>query len=421
MGVDYTGGWDVVAATSFANITKLLTYAYQQNVTPHSGNGSFPVPLGPVTITATVNAQVGAWSMTGGSGQNVVIQVPFTGGSATIGTKTYQLAGVGLSVTVLLRFVRSTVSGGSDYQLMLVVTDPSAIVAATLTSPPPNMTPDEQSALQITLTNLLKSSLGGQGVALANLNLAQVAQQYPWLIPNNGIDYAAGSNSASPGDGQLGLLLATVSAPPGTPPTLVAGVIPQGCSGALIVSNKIFTQQFLAPAFASSLNVGTNQLTYMSSNPMIAALVGNASAGGGTITSAQAYANNNIVSLQMSGNASPMSGVSVNFTINATYGLTLSGPPNAPVLSFSRISQNENHSTDIAWWVWLIAGITGGVIGAAVVAIIQQVVNSAAGSSLGGALPSGFAQQIAWPFGGTVNITQANLPLPLQLGGTLTS
>lgn len=154
---------------------------------------------------------------------------------------------------------------------------------------------------------------------------------------------------------------------------------------------------------------------------MIAALVGNASAGGGTITSAQAYANNNIVSLQMSGNASPMSGVSVNFTINATYGLTLSGPPNAPVLSFSRISQNENHSTDIAWWVWLIAGITGGVIGAAVVAIIQQVVNSAAGSSLGGALPSGFAQQIAWPFGGTVNITQANLPLPLQLGGTLTS
>ena len=59
------------------------------------------------------------------------------------------------------------------------------------------------------------------------------------------------------------------------------------------------------------------------------------------------------------------------------------------------------------------------LIGAAVVAIIQAVVNNSAGNSLSGVLPASFANTVAWPFSGTVTITQANLPLPLQLGGTV--
>jgi hypothetical protein len=420
MGIDYSNGWDVVVATSFDKVNALLAYAYQQNVLPRSGSGQFPVPVGTVTVNANVNGSVGAWTMTGGTGQNVILDVPFTGGTSVIGGQTFQLSGVILEVTVLLRFVKSTLGGGSsEYQLMLNMTDPSAIVAVGLKNPPPNLTSDDRTALTIALRSLLQTSLAGAGLAIAKLDLSEIPASYPWLIPRQGIDYAASSTGA--GTGALGVLLATVHPPPGVPPTLVAGTLPAGCNGALIISNSIFTQQLLAPALASSLGVSTNQLVYGGANPMTISLQGSASVKGASINFAQATANDNAVSLTMRGSASPMSGVDVNFTINATYALVLGGTRSNPTLSFERTSQNESHSTDIAWWVYLVSGLTGGAIGLAVVAIIQAVVNNSAGATLGGTLPSGFASGFAWPFGGAVAITQAQLPTPLQLGGNVTA
>lgn len=419
MGVDYTNGWDVCIATSFDNVSKLLAYAYDRNVTPHQGSGQFSVPLGPVTVTAQVtDATVGAWSMAGGTGQNVVISIPFTGGSAQIGTKTYVLSGDVLQVTVLLRFVKSTVGGGgAEYQLNINLTDPSAIVAVNLLNTPPNLTADEKSALTITLQNLLESSLAGSGVTVATVNLSQYAATYPWLVPTGGVDYAAATDSSAAGGGTLALLLATINPVPGTPPTLQSGTIPSGSNGALIISNQIFTQQFLAPAFASSINVPTSQLSYGGRNPMV--ISGSGSASGASV-SGQASAKNGQVALALNGSKSPMSGVSVDFTINAAYAVALGGTAQNPVLSFTRTSQSENHSTDIAWWVYLASGLSGGAIGLMVVAMIQAIVNSTAGSSLSSALPAGFASTIAWPFSGTVNLNQAFLPLPLQLGGNVT-
>jgi hypothetical protein len=418
MGTDYTNGWDVCVATSFKNVNTILAYAYNHNVLPQKGSGQFPVPLGLVTVTADVTASVAPWTMTGGTGQNVVLNVPFTSGTAAIGTKTYALAGVSLKVTVLLRFIKSTLSSGAaGYKLVLNLTDPSAVVAVSLVNPPPNMTSDEQAALTVALRNLLQTALAGKGLSVAEVDLSQVAGSYPWLIPSRGIDYAAGSNSA--GAGALGVLLATINPPPAVPPTLVAGTLPSGCDGALILSNQIFTQQFLAPAFASSLNVPTSRLTYGGANPMTAMLSGSASVSGATINQAQASVSNGGVALSLQGGKSPFDGVSVSFSINATYALSLGGTPQNPVLSFTRTSQSENHSTDIAWWVYLVSGLTGGAIAIAVVALIQAVINDAAGTTLSGTLPSGFTNSIAWPFSGTVAITQALLPTPLQLGGVV--
>jgi hypothetical protein len=69
--------------------------------------------------------------------------------------------------------------------------------------------------------------------------------------------------------------------------------------------------------------------------------------------------------------------------------------------------------------VYVVSGLTGGAIGLMVVAIIQAVVNNSAGSSLSGTLPAGFTKAISWPFAGTVQINQAFLPTPLQLGGSV--
>jgi hypothetical protein len=417
MGVDYSNGWDVCMATSFGNVSAILAHAYQTGIIPHQGSGRFQVPLGVATVTADVTATAGPWTMTGGSGQNVVLGVPFTGGTAVIGTKTFALASVVLQVTVLLRFVKSTLSGGgTGYELRINLTDPAAIVKVDLLHPPPNMTKDEQEALANVLRNLLQTSLAGS-FPVATVDLSQVATSYPWIIPSQGIDYAASSNSGSPGDGALAVLLATVNPRPGTPPALVAGTIPSGCDSALVISNQIFTQQFLAPAIAPSLNVPVSRLTYGGKNPMTVLLTGSTSVSGSTITGCQATVSNGQVTLALQGNKDPFPGVSVSFTINATYGLTLGGTAREPVLSFTRTSQSENHSTSIEWWVYVVSGLTGGAIAVAVVAAIQAVINSVAGSSLGDALPISFSKTIAWPFSGTISITKALLPLPLQFGG----
>lgn len=422
MGVDYANGWDAVIASGFADINRLLGAAYQNNVTPHSGSGSFEVTVGPASVPATISATIGPWTAVGGSGQNVVFSVPLTGGSAQIGSKGCQLQGVVLQVQVLLRFVRSTVTGGgTEYQLTLNITDPAAIVSFAIQNPPANFTSEEVQALNVTCQNMLASAATGGSLVIATLDLSTIASQFPWLMPTQGLAYAASSNSATPGDGQLALLIASVNPPPGGPTTLMAGTIPSGSDAALVISNALFCTQFLIPALASSVGAGVGQFSLQGSNPATVVMSGQGSAGGGTITSCTAVANNNSIALQIQGNASPMSGVSVDFTINATYAVALTGTASNPTLTFQETSKNENHSTSIAWWVYVVSGLSGGAIGIVVATLIQQIVNSSAGASLSGALPASFVHSFSWPFAGTVNLNQATLPTPLVLGGQVAS
>jgi hypothetical protein len=165
------------------------------------------------------------------------------------------------------------------------------------------------------------------------------------------------------------------------------------------------------------LNVPVTRMSYSGLNPTSVVLNGETGVGGGTITTATAVANNDKITIHLKGHGSPMSGVDVDFTVDAEYGLVLGGSAANPTITFQRVSENESHSTDIAWWVWLISGLSGGAVGIAVAALIGQIVNNLAGSSLRGTMPASFATAIAWPFSGTVVITKALLPTPLQLGG----
>lgn len=422
MGVDYTSGWDVLIATAFDNVNSLLDDAYQSGLIPSSGSGSFPVqPLPDVTITVVIaSATVAPWTMSGGTGQNVVINVPFTGGTATIGADVYPLDGVTLQVTANLEFVQSTLSGGTEYQLNLNLSNSSAIVGVKLQVPSSlNVTSENLTALQESLQLLLQQTLAGSGYPVATIDSSTIPAGDSWLVPTQGMEYAAATDSSLPGGGALAVVLATIN-PPGPQPALVPDTIPSGCDSALIISNEIFTQQFLAPSFASSLNVSTGQITYGGNDPMTATLSGTASVAGAAITSATATANNDSIAISLTGNASPTSGVTVNFTISASYGITLGGTASNPVITFTQNSLSESYSTDIAWWVYLVSGLTLGLIGTMVVAAIQAVVNNAAGTSLSNALPPGFSTSFAWPFSGSVAITTAELPLPLQLGGVAT-
>jgi hypothetical protein len=300
--------------------------------------------------------------------------------------------------------------------LMLNFTDPGAFVSLNFEKPPPNFTAREVEVLAIALRNLLEKNVAKQGIAIANLNLSSIAANYPWLMPNHGISYAASSNSASSG-GQLAILIASIDPPPRTPTMLQSGAIPAGCDAALILSNMIFSKYFLAPPFAASLNVPVTRMSYSGLNPTTVVLNGQTGVSSGTITTATAVANNDTIAIHLKGNGSPMRGVDVNFTVDAVYRLVLGGSAANPTITFQRVSENESHSTDIAWWVWMVSGLTGGAIGIAVAALIGQIVNKITGSSLQGTMPAAFVTAIAWPFSGTIVITKALLPTSLQLGG----
>jgi hypothetical protein len=150
---------------------------------------------------------------------------------------------------------------------MLTITDPHAIVSVAIKNPPSQFTPNDISALADTLRQLLVSATVGEGIAIANLDLSRIASNFPWLMPTRGLDYAAGSNSAAPSDGQLGILIASLDPPPGTPSTLMNGIIPAGCDAVLVLSNMVFSKVFLAPPFAASINVSPAQLSYRGVNP----------------------------------------------------------------------------------------------------------------------------------------------------------
>lgn len=94
MGVDYMNGWDAMVATSQANVNSALQLAYNDNLLPHSvGPVSFTIPVFGYNIPASVTAQLSAWQLSGGSGKNVVISIPFGTGTLTVGNTSYPTAG----------------------------------------------------------------------------------------------------------------------------------------------------------------------------------------------------------------------------------------------------------------------------------------------------------------------------------------
>jgi hypothetical protein len=439
MGVDYMNGWDAMIATSQANVNQAMVLAYNAGLLPKEASASFSFQVFGITINASIDAQLGAWSFAGGSGKNVIVSIPFTGGTATIGQSSYPLTGVVLQVTCLLSYIKSPiqpVGGGTNYTIQVDFLSPDAIVAVQVQNPPAGLDP---SSIDIVLLNFLKNALGGHTYDIATVSLGSLSTDYPYLVPSL-FEYAVDTNSVDPSSTIFGVQMLTVNTVPGNQ-DIVPGTVPSGspaCDSAALVSNQLFAQKLLLPGIASALNVQPSQLstTNMGGSWCI---INNGnitldSSHSPVITSLNASVDNNALNLTIIGNVEASPGITVDFTLMATYGMQVTTSGTTQSINLVQISQNVNHTVSVATWVIVTAGVLAALVAAVmgplvgllvagvealIIYIIATVANNKAGQILSNSLPAKVSANVTWNNMQLFTVQQALMPTPLQLGGTI--
>jgi hypothetical protein len=431
-------GWDAMVASSQANVNRGMVLAYNAGLLPKDIKTSFSFEVFGVTIDAKVDGQLGAWSFAGGSGKNVIVSIPFNSGTLTLGTKTYPLNGVVLQVTCLLSYIKSPIqpAGGTDYTLQINFAAPDAIVAVQVLNPPPGL---DQSSLDIVLLNFLKKALGGHTYDLATVNLGEVQADYPYLMPTL-FEYAVDTNSVSPDSTIFGVQMLTVNKTPGNQ-AIVPGTVPIGtpaCDSAVLVSNQLFVQKVLLPGIATSLKVPNSKLTTRYAGGSWSIINnGNITLDAShspVLTSLVAAVDNSLLRIDLIGSVEASPGITIDFTINATYSLSLSEAGGVQSLNLVKVTQNTNHTVTVATWVIitasvlaaLVMAVLGPIVGllvagieALIIYLVATLANNAAGEILSDSMPAVVSGNVKWSYLNVFTIKQALMPTPLQLGGVM--
>ncbi|HLG60456.1 MAG TPA: TULIP family P47-like protein [Ktedonosporobacter sp.] len=439
MSNDYMNGWDTMVATSQANVNKALVLAYNDDKLPHHATGAFTIKMFGMEFPAYIDADLGPWNLAGGSGKLVIVEIPFTGGTMTIGNITYPLAGVLLDVTCLLTEIKSPIEhedGSSDYIFQINFVSPDAIQAVQVKNPPPGI---DQNTIDIVLLNFLKETLGGNTYDIATVNLNGAQQDYAYIIPTL-CEYAIDTNTADPNSSVFGFQMLTINTVPGNQ-DIARGTIPVGtptCDSAVLLSNQIFVQYILMPGIVSSLGVSADHLmpVYNAGSWQV---VNN-----GDITlnmdynpvlsSFNAVINNNLLDISLTGHVEASPGITINFNATATYQLQLTNSGTTQTLDLVQVSHDSSTSVDVATWVYittaglaalmtLVMGpIAGGLVAAVealIVYIVATVANNKAGELLANSLPLTISSNVTWTYMEVFTIEQALMPMPLQLGGII--
>lgn len=439
MGVDFLNGWDAMVATSQANVNQGLLLAYQDGLLPKHADAQFTLEFFGVKIPASVSGELGAWTFAGGSGKNVVVGIPFTGGSATVGQLSYPLAGVVLQVTTLLTYIKSPVrpSGGTDYTITVDFTSPDAIVAVNVLNPPPNIPITD---IEIILLNYLKNALGGHTYDIATVSLAYVEENYPYLVPTL-FEYAVDTNSADPNSSIFGVQMLTVNTAPGNQ-DIVPGTVPGGtpaCDSAALLSNQLFAQKLILPGLAGGIKVDESQLTthYVGGAWTV---INNGDitldqSHSPVLTSVVASVDDNALTVSLVGNVEASPGITIDFTVQATYALQVSTDGSTQTLNL--VQQGDpivNHTVHVATWVIIVASalaalvvaVMGPIVGlilagieALIIFLVTKIAGDQAGKLLNSSIPATVSANVNWTYLQDFTIQQALMPTPLQLGGTI--
>jgi hypothetical protein len=439
MGVDYMNGWDAMVVSSQANVNQAMVLAYNAGLLPKDVDVDFSFEVFGIPVNAHVKGQLGAWTFAGGSGKNVIVSIPFLSGTLTIGTQNYPLRGVVLRVTSLLSYIKSPIQpvGGTSYTIQVNFAAKEAIVAVTVLNPPPGV---DVTNLEIVLMNFLKKALTGHTYDLATVDLGSIQKDYPYLVPTL-FEYAVDTNSQDPNSSIFGVQMLTVNTTPGNQ-ALVPGTVPTGapaCDSAALVSNQILVQQLLLPGVATAIGVDAKNLT--------SRLVGGSwsiinkgditlsSEKNPVLSSLNAWVDNDLVKIDLVGSVEASAGITVSFTVNASYKMKLTtSDKGVQKLDLVQVSSTNNHTVHVATWVIITASVLAALvmmvlgpviallvagIEALIIYLIANIANNKVGELLSTSLPATVASKVSWSSLNLFTIKQALLPTPLQLGGIM--
>lgn len=247
-------GWDLVASTRQHVINGTLKAAHNNDLLPKVAKFSAPIDL---MGTVEVDAQLGAPTVAaqkGNQGQGsylMELNIPITGGSLKANGTTIDISGYTLSVVSSLAQIASTLQpesgGGTNYDFCVDFLDPQAVYNV-------DGKDDEGigtlSVLTVALTKYLQEQLPGS-YKVATVNLDKSSQKFPYLVPKSA-RYTYLLDEQNPDNSTFYVMMLTTGTEDGYS-EFSPSLLPAGQSLMTSVSNRLFMEQMVFPAFKESI------------------------------------------------------------------------------------------------------------------------------------------------------------------------
>lgn len=271
-----TYGWDTVNCVKLPIVNEVLAQSKQ-----------YPASLS-ATINSkeqwTISANFGAWQIApGGSGSILMMKLPLTSASMTVGTDTLSISDGWVLISLKLRYVPQANSKAQEINPLDVEQliadavarspdDPAVVVQAVgygSAQPSESM----KSLFRFAMAELLTNNLDKftHVFAVVNLNQRATSPQFYWMKPTyTSYAYFQGIDDDN---SYFAVLNQTENrSPAGLSNQIAAAAIPDGANASILVSNQLFMQQFVMPGMPRAFPKADSQtFAYANNNQVIEA------------------------------------------------------------------------------------------------------------------------------------------------------
>ena len=416
MGTNFAKGWDLVVCVTSVVVNKMIGKAYDAFKLPRKFDADLSITLFGQAVHRRMKGTFAAMALTGGTGADIRISLPVISGTIT-GENGYSadISGVTAQVTVRLTLIKSPAqtTDGINYDYLIDFTSADAIVAFEVSGLKPDLS-GQKTEIEVVMAQYLRTQTADKSFKVATINLGATRTTYPFLAPCS----CAYAYLDTGGDRGLFGIGAHTNAPrPEPAPSTLqieAGMVPDGASAGVTISNPILMRFFVIPAVATAFSTSRSNFS-CSGDPASVGLAHHFDLDAKyhpTMTHFSSSVDSGMLDFQNTFHATPSKGIEVKMEIHARYSLTISGNPGSRSVGVHNKLWKVKKDVDLAWWVKLLAGP---IVSAIIAAIVKAATPTpkASSFSLGQITPN-------LPFGEYLDIQGASLPTPLLLEGAIT-
>lgn len=389
-------GWDAVLTIGFTAVNETFANALENGLIPGTGQRNYTFAAGSEQTEVVVTAKIGAWRILEARGPKITVAFILTGGSLSYADQHVDLTRLDYKVTVPLKLEEMKTSAGSNYTLTLDFADKNTVAVPNMNAISDQVPRSDLIGLNAVLTDFFFDALSGGEVDLVRLDAPVWSQGRKWLAPKSA---ACSSVTRSAREGALGLLLATVSAPPRGAPELPDKCLDDqgGCS--LSLSNELFTKHYIAPAFAKTLGIPVKDLNARPGRPWTLEPGGPVVLENATISRAKAMVSKGLLRINAAGVSKFWGGAAVAFEIDADYEVVVGGKGPVRKMAFRRLSRKNTHKLQIPTAAKAVTLGATGLHSSRAEEILETMMNALAPERFGSPISLDLMDGIKWPFG----------------------
>ncbi len=452
MTTNLTNGWDTIVAIHTDSLNIGLEKAYNADLLPHGLQKEFQFVLfGTPLLNCTLKCDMDAWQISGGTGEDVTINIPLTKGSLELAPVSdndskpseFPIENWILAVTVNLSRIDNHVEGSKTGEIKSdIIIDFQENTFVSLRLEADDLSTSDKDSIETILTKSFKKFMTKQSYPLVTVDLNYLEENYPYIVPKTfkyGIEYH--KNSDDKDIGTFAIMMQTISPHQGSS-SLEYGVVPNllpYCNSSAILSNEIFMKQIALPQLKNILGVepssdllvvkpaGQEEIFKIISTDSLETKIDKYDV---KLSSVMATLNNGII-IEATGSTKLLGIFIIHF--DAKFVSDLSFNPDSQVLNFE-INQGRSYfdtRVSLVWWIKLIEllivafafAFVGTVAGFTYLftflllnTLIETVVNNLAKKVVKKSLPNVIPAHVNWKYEEQLNIEQINLSTPLQVG-----